>query len=155
MTPKIIYCDDVSNEANNDQQFYFGLAETTFKGCYNNHKWDVKHIKSHYNTELTKYIWNLKNNSIKYNIQWKVVDEVYGNANSTKCKLCLTEELWIINHVNDSNILNKKSELINECRHLNKFLLKLVKKKQWTLVLCIFVFLLFYSKHSKFLFFYF
>ena len=42
----------------------------------------------------------------------------------TMCKLCLTEKLWIINHINDHNMLNKKSELINKCRHLKKFLLK-------------------------------
>ena len=87
----IIYRADVSNEANNDQTFYFGLAETTFKDCYNNHKWDVKYIKYQYNTELTKYIWNLENNSIKYHIQWKVLDKVHGDANSTMCKLCLTK----------------------------------------------------------------
>ena len=130
LTPKVIYRADVTNEANNDQKFYFGLAETTFKERYNNHKRDVKHIKYQYNTELTKYIWNLKNNSIQYNIHWKVVDKVYGNANLTMCKLCLTEKLWIINHINDNNMLNKKSELINKCRHLRKFLLKHVKKKQ-------------------------
>ena len=72
---------DVSNEANNDQKFLFGLVETTFKERCNNHKPDVKHIKYQNNTELTKYNWNLKNNSIKYNIQWKVINKVYGNAN--------------------------------------------------------------------------
>ena len=84
LTPKVKYRADVSNEANNDQKFYFGLAETTFKERCNNHKRDVKYIKYQYNTELTKYIWNLKNNSIKYYIQWKV----YGSGNSTMCKLC-------------------------------------------------------------------
>ena len=84
---KLIYRADVSNEANNDQKFYFGLAETTFKERYNNHKRHVKYIKYQYNTELIKYIWNLKSNSIKYNIQWKIVDKVYVNANSTMCKL--------------------------------------------------------------------
>ena len=66
----------------------------------------------------------------KYNIQWKVVDKVYGNVNSAMCKLCLMEKLWIINHINDNNKMNKKSELINKCGHLNKSLLKHVKKKQ-------------------------
>ena len=68
MTPNVIYRADVSNEANNDQKFYFGLAETTLKERYNNHKRDVKHMKYQYNIESTKYIWNLKNNSIRYNI---------------------------------------------------------------------------------------
>ena len=150
LTPKVIYRADVQYEANNNQTFYFGLAEATFKECYNNHKRDVKHIKYRYNTEVTMYIWNLKNNSIMYNIYWNLVDKVYGNANSTMCKLCLTENLWIINHINDNNIINKKSELINKRKHLNKFLLKHVKKKQWTWVLYIFVFLYFYSKLTKY-----
>ena len=131
-------CVDVSNEANDDQKIYFSFAKTNFKECYYNHKRDVKHIKYQYNTELTKYIWNLKNNNIKYNVQWKVVDKVYGSANSVMCKLCLTEKLWIINHIYDNNISNKKSHLINKCRPLNKFLLKHVKKKQWTLVVFLF-----------------
>ena len=130
MTPKVIYRADVTNEANSYQKFYFGLAETTSKERYNNRKRDVRDIKYQYNTELTKYIWNLKNDSIQYNIHWKVVDKVYGNASLKMCKLCLIEKVWIINHINDNNMLNKKSEFINKCRHLKKFLLKHVKKKQ-------------------------
>ena len=143
---KAIYRADVSNEANNGQKFYFGSAEATFEEPFNNQKRDVKRIKYQYNTELTKYIGNLKNNSIKYNIQWRVVDKVYGNANSTICKLCFTEKFWTINHINDNNILNKKSELINKCDHLNKFLLK----HRQTLVLCVLVFLYFHSKLNKY-----
>ena len=81
--------------------FNFGLIETTFKERYNNHKRDVKHIKYKCNTELTKYIWNLKSNSIKFKIPWRAV---YGNANSAICKLCLTEKLWITNHIKTNNI---------------------------------------------------
>ena len=36
LTPKVIYRVDVSNEANSDQKFCFGLAETTFKERYSN-----------------------------------------------------------------------------------------------------------------------
>ena len=56
-------------------------------------------------------------------------------------------------HINDNNIFNKNSELINKCRHLKKFLLKHVKKKRWTLLsfmqICI---LYFSSKHKKYFF---
>ena len=76
MIRNVIYRVDVSNEANNDQELYIGLSRTTFKVRYNNHKQDVKHIKYQYNTELTRFIWNLKNNNIKYYIQWKVIDKV-------------------------------------------------------------------------------
>ena len=149
LTPKVIYHADVSNEANNDQKFYFGLAETTIKERYNNHKRDVKYIKYQYNIELTKYIWNLKSNRIKYNNQWKVVDKVHGNANSTICKLCLTEKLWVINHINDNNILNKKSELITKCRHFKKVLIKTCKGKTVNLCFMRSCILYFSSKHNK------
>ena len=124
LTPKVVYRADVTNKTNNGQKKFFGLAETTFKERCNNHKWEVKHIKCQNNTELTKYIWNLKNNNIKYTIKWKIIYKVYGNANLAMCKLRLMEKLWIINHITDTNILDKKSELINKCRHLNKLLLK-------------------------------
>ena len=55
LTPNVIHRADVSNEANNNQKFYFDLAGTTFKERYNNHKRDVKHIKyNQYNAEITK-----------------------------------------------------------------------------------------------------
>ena len=59
LTPNIIYRTDFSNEANNDQKFYFGLAETTFKERYNNHKRDIRHVKYEYNTQLTKYTFGI------------------------------------------------------------------------------------------------
>ena len=43
-----------------------------------------------------------------YNRTWK------------KYNLCLNEKLAIINHP-DQNLLNKKSEVISQCRHGNKF----------------------------------
>ena len=39
-------------------------------------------------------------------------------------RLCLTEKLWLLKHVNDVNLLNKKSEFISKCRHENKLLIK-------------------------------
>ena len=62
--------------------FYFSLAETNFRKYYNNHKRDAKHVKYQYNTKLKKNIWKIKSNNIKYNIQWKDVVQIYGNANS-------------------------------------------------------------------------
>ena len=36
--------------------------------------------------------------------------------------------MYIYIYINDKNCLNKKSELIGKCRHLNKVLLKSIKK---------------------------
>ena len=102
------------------------------------------HSSKYGNAKLTKYIWKLKSNSIKYKIQWKVVDKVYSNAKLTICKLCLTEKLWIINHINDSNILNKNSELIKKIQTFKQVLIKTCKEKTVNLSFmrnCDFVFL--------------
>ena len=34
------------------------------------------------------------------------------------------EKYWIIKYINNPDLLNKKSELINKYRHVNKILLK-------------------------------
>ena len=44
------------------------------------------------------------------------------------CKLCLSEKLYIIKSLNDPKFLNKKSELVNTCRHQSKLLLKSFEK---------------------------
>ena len=44
------------------------------------------------------------------------------------CRLCLTENLWLLKYVNDVNLLNKKSEFISKCRHENKLLIKSEEK---------------------------
>ena len=38
-------------------------------------------------------------------------------------KLYLTETFYIIQSLDDQNLLNNKSELVNKCRHQNKLLL--------------------------------
>ena len=117
------------NDSNVEEKFYFRLADTTFKERYNNHNRDFKHGKYENSTELAKYIWQLKRDKISFSVKWTIITKVYGSPNPLMCKLCLTEKLWIINFINDENMLNKKSELISKCRHLNKHLLRNVKKK--------------------------
>ena len=124
LTPNIIYCADIP--ADNDHKFYYGTSETTFKHC--NHTHDFKHVKYQHATELAKYIWQLKNNNFNYSIKWSIASKVYGYANLLSCKLCLMEKYCIIKYFHDPNLLNKKSELINKCRHQNKILLMNVKR---------------------------
>ena len=108
------------------------MAETTFKERYSNHKKDIKHEKYKNSTELYKYVWSLKNESTPYSITWKVVNKVNGNANKNMCNLCLSEKLLIIESITDECMLNKRSEFINKCRHLNKFMLKNMKRSRVT-----------------------
>ena len=128
LTPKLVYRADIENNSNNEKKYHLDLSETTFKERYRNHKKESNHPKYQNSTELSKYIWKLKRDKIDFTSKWSIVERVNGNANSTRCNLCLTEKLWIINSINDENSLNKKSELISKRRHLNKVLSKSVKK---------------------------
>ena len=46
----------------------------------------------------------------------------YSNI-SKRCLLCLHEKLAIVLYPNPGELINKRSEMISKCRHLNKFLL--------------------------------
>ena len=74
-------------------------------------------------TELSKYIWNLKNNNISYSIKWKILKRAksYNNA-SKRCNLCIWEKYFIICKP-DIATLNRRNEFVSTCRHANKFLL--------------------------------
>ena len=97
------------NDWNDAEKIYFRLAETTFKGRYRNHIRDFKHEKYENRTELTNYIWQLKHDHINFFVKWTVITKVYGSPNPLLCKLCLTEKLWIINFINDGDMLNRRS----------------------------------------------
>ena len=50
-----------------------------------------------------------------------------------KCDLCLCEKL-LIARANSACLLNKRDELISNCRHINKFTLKCFKNR-WNVIL--------------------
>ena len=73
---------------------------------------------------LDLYIWSLKDKSIPYNIKWRKVKQARSYSNiSKRCNLCLWEKYFII-YKPDMSTLNNRSELISNCRHSKKFLLK-------------------------------
>ena len=65
-------------------------------------------------------------------IEWSVVAKVLSKIHLNLWKLCLSERFYIINSLNDPNLLNKNSELVNNCRHQWKLLLKSFKKNQYS-----------------------
>ena len=79
-------------------------------------------------TELSKYVWNLKNLGITPIVKWRIVKKVNSKVSPNCCKSCLTEKLFIIKSLDDCNLLSERSELVGECRHQNKLLLCNVKR---------------------------
>ena len=72
-------------------------------------------------TELRKYIRQLKNDSIEFTINWKILKLAKPYSNKTKkCNLCLWEKYFIVCKPKLAT-LNKKNELVSTCLHKHKF----------------------------------
>ena len=119
---KIVYQAKVQAE-DATIEYYIGLTDTDFKARLANHKQSFNKNNLKNSTELSKYVWSLKDRNINYNITWKVLGKTSSyNNRSNKCNLCTLEKYFILCHP-DKATLNQKSGLINSCRHSNKFLL--------------------------------
>ena len=108
---------------------YIGSCETTFKTRFNNHKQSFRNIKHRYDTALSKLIWKLKENNLDYNLAWEIIKSVPKNFCKGKiCNLCLAEKVIIIKE-DPATTLNTRGEILNKCRHRNKFKLKRICKR--------------------------
>ena len=112
-----------SDKPGYQNKIYIGQAETSFKTRYSNHKKSFNSERYKNETELSKEVWKLKNESFTPKIKWRTIKRcVPFNRNSIRCNLC-TSEKFIIATNDNQNLLNKRSELISKCRHVNKFML--------------------------------
>ena len=60
LTPKIVYHANIENDINDENKFCVGISETPFKERFRNHKKELNYVKCRNSTELSKYIWQLK-----------------------------------------------------------------------------------------------
>ena len=126
-TKSVIYEAAVKTKNNNETRTYIGLTANEFKTRWYQHRHDFSNKNKMDSTELSKYIWNLKNNNIKFELKWRIIRKVTEMKNGNQmCRLCLTEANMIIKNKTG---LNKRNEIFNKCRHQNKFLLKNWKAK--------------------------
>ena len=117
LTPSLIYRAHVKTDTDSTGKSYIGLTEGPFKQRYNNHTLSFRDRKRENSTELSKYVWKLKDEHTSYKIHWTILAKAAAYNNKTKrCNLCLTEKLHII-RADTSSLLNKRSELISKCRH--------------------------------------
>ena len=102
-----------------DEKSYVGLTGNTFKDRYNSHQYSFRHKSSRKSTELSKYIWDLKDKGINYEIQWEIMRQSNINMReSGQCNLCLDEKIEILKL--KGSAINKRSEIISTCRHRKK-----------------------------------
>ena len=100
---------------------YFGSTEN-FKSHYSQHKSTfTNRLTAH--TILSSYVWKLKDANIPFENKWSIIKKGHAFSSSSKaCDLCLTEKLVILTE-NQQNMLNKRDELLETCRHRRKHLL--------------------------------
>ena len=121
----ILYLGVVKSDIRNySEKIYKGVCSTSFKYRYANHKKSFNHEKYKKDTELSKEVWELKDNNGNPDVTWNIFGKFSAyNPSSHRCNLCLNEKLEISIH-NEDNLLNKRSEVISQCRHKNKYKLK-------------------------------
>ena len=94
----------------------------TFKERFRNHKKSIANPLYATNTELSKYVWSLKEKNKEYNIKWDIVKQVPSYKSGGKqCSLCSNEKLYIFK-AEKGPILNKRSEIFSRCIHQRRFL---------------------------------
>ena len=98
---EIVYKAEI--ETNNDvnelpTKVYFGVSETGFKCMYNNHTMSFRNRTHENDTELSKYIWSLKDENKDFDIKWSILKKSSGYSIISKlCNLCQLEKLVICN----------------------------------------------------------
>ena len=115
----LIYKATVSS--NSSSKYYIGSTGQSFKSRYTAHKSSFKKQQQSSETSLSKHIWHLSEKQTPYTIKWEVMKKcIQYKCGTRKCDLCLTEKLYILN--SDPRLcLNQNSELLQKCRHMNKY----------------------------------
>ena len=109
----------------NENQFeYIGSTEKSFKSRYYNHTKSFRNEKYQNETKLSRCVWDLKEENKNYELKWSILYQSKPyKCGSRKCDLCLSEKYQIMIHTNRINcqLLNSRSEIMNKCRHSNKY----------------------------------
>ena len=69
----VVYQATVQRKDTNIRETYVGLTENEFKTRYRNHTASFRNNLSRNSTELSKYVWFLKNKEIDNDITWKII----------------------------------------------------------------------------------
>ena len=111
-------------DTTNLRKYYLGMSEHEFKTRYNNRTMSFRNKDHEKKTELSKYVWELKDKSEDFTIKWSVAAKAYLYiCGSKRCDLRLIEKL-LIAKADPRALLNKRSEIVSKCRYRNKFTLK-------------------------------
>ena len=121
LTKNVIYKATVASKKETKQ--YIGSTGGPFKTRWYGHNNDFKTQKEN-GTELSKYIWKLKNNKTDYKITWSILHQIGNITNPQRiCMTCTYEKMEIAGASGRSS-LNKRNELVCSCPHFKKLYFK-------------------------------
>ena len=117
----LVYCATKNcNDKNYKPKLYKGSCETSLKKRYSNHKKSFNVPLYKHDTKLSTQYRNLKTKQVNPQISWKIKGIFKpSNPTSKRWNLCLTAKPEILDDP-DKNLLNKRSEIISQCRDKNK-----------------------------------
>ena len=103
---------------------YVGLTENSFKDRWTKHKSSFRTRNPKNASGLSRYIWNLMDEKIDYEIEWKIVSKAKPfDPGSGVCRLCVREKFFILFKPEMSTI-NSRNEIAGPCLHKASRLIK-------------------------------
>ena len=123
LTDNLIYEATVTSTGNpNDEvKAYIGLCSTSFKDRLAVHKQHMKNRIHRTKCELANHTWSLKDAGKSFDIKWKILKKVKGRLVGGACRLCTTEQLFMVEYPDKNMLLNTR--FIEKCRHGIKYTL--------------------------------
>ena len=118
LTRNVIYEARVSS--GNRTMTYIGSTGNDFKSRYYTHKRSFNHKGSN-ETELSKFIWSLKDGNKSFEVNWRILRKIKGGGTSVRkvCTTCNLEKIEIA-RADKRTLLNSRSELNNSCPHFRR-----------------------------------
>ena len=105
---------------------YVGMASGEFKICHRNHTKSFRLDKYENETELSKFVWQLKRKNINFKVNFEILSHEKPYQRDTgKCAMCSKEKIEIVRNIktNRAKSLNRRWEIYRKCLHRGNHLL--------------------------------
>ena len=120
----VVYKAEVVTLNKNEGQgmLYVGLASGLWKLRLANHMASFRNVSKRDETELSKFIWELQDKAINFQIKWSILgQESPYSKESKRCRLCIREKIEIMKIKTDfpMRALNTRdTKCLHRSRHL-------------------------------------
>ena len=124
LTESVIYSASVNSI--NSSMTYIGLTGDSFKTRFNGHTATFRKRESNMST-LSTHVWDMEDKEVDYDIKWKIRKKaMMYKPGASYCDLCISEKVEIL-LANPKSSLNKRTEILEKCRHRHRFKLGNIK----------------------------